>query len=102
MASVTPDLWLPSQSQGITAYLAGTKLYCLVTEAHVNNFCRAARNSGEAWIRTQVQRPNYLCHLSSLGNQRHHCLPTADHICVVVLAVIAKIMTMILIIAQVS
>jgi len=31
MASATPDLRLPSQPQGIT----GTKLYCLVTEAHV-------------------------------------------------------------------
>jgi len=29
MASAMPDLWLPSQP------LAATKLYCLVTEAHV-------------------------------------------------------------------
>jgi len=65
MASVTPDLWLPSQPQSLDSYftvilfmptmcdvcqpfvkriymmmtydhrpLAGTKLYCLVTEAH--------------------------------------------------------------------
>ena len=33
MASVTPDLWLPSQLRSITAVqLAGTKSYCLVTE----------------------------------------------------------------------
>jgi len=35
MASATPDLWLPPQPQGITAALTGTKLYCLLTEAHV-------------------------------------------------------------------
>jgi len=35
MASATPDLRLPSQPRGITAPLPGTKLYCLVTEAHV-------------------------------------------------------------------
>jgi len=35
MASVMPDLQLPSQLQGITAPLTGTKLYCLVTEVHV-------------------------------------------------------------------
>jgi len=29
MASVMPDLQLPSQLQGITAPLTGTKLYCL-------------------------------------------------------------------------
>ena len=37
MASAMPDLWLPSQSRGITAYRpsTGTKLYCFVTETHV-------------------------------------------------------------------
>ena len=35
MASATPDLRLPSQPQGITGPLTSTKLYCLVTEAHV-------------------------------------------------------------------
>ena len=35
MASAMPDLRLPSQPQGITAPLTATKLYCLVTEAHV-------------------------------------------------------------------
>ena len=35
--------------------LAGTKLYCLVTEAHVcfNNLPRVALDSGEAGIRTR-------------------------------------------------
>jgi len=35
--------------------LAGTKLYCLVTEAHVcvNNMARVALDSGEAGIRTR-------------------------------------------------
>ena len=34
MASATPDLRIPSQQRSVTAFLAGTKLYCLVTEAH--------------------------------------------------------------------
>jgi len=32
VASVTSELRLPSQTQG---RMAGTKLYCLVTQAHV-------------------------------------------------------------------
>jgi len=46
---------LPSQPQGITACLAVTKLYCLVTEARVcvNNLSRVAVYSGAAGIRTR-------------------------------------------------
>jgi len=36
MASVTPTIRLPSQSQDIAAPRgSGTKLHCMVTEAHV-------------------------------------------------------------------
>ena len=38
MASATPDLWLPSQPQSITANCTSTALYCLVTEEGVREW----------------------------------------------------------------
>jgi len=45
MAGATPDLQLPFQLQDIAVSLTGTKLYCLVTEAHV---CEQLANDSDS------------------------------------------------------
>ena len=65
MASATPDLWLPSQLQGITAHWLVPN-YTAWWQRHmcVNNLSGVALDSGEARIQTptcwsQVQCPNH-------------------------------------------
>jgi len=62
MASVTPTVICPAAEHHRP--LAGTKLYCLVTEAHVREQLAQSRYSHESGTagsrtRSRVQRPNH-------------------------------------------
>jgi len=75
--SATPDLRLPPQLQGFTYRpLSRTKLYCLVTEAHVSDqlvTCRGNCRSGVA--QAMRHRLQWFIHLRAHGHQQGRCAP---------------------------
>jgi len=92
MASETPDLRLPSHPQSVTAPwpVASTKLYCLVTEAHVceqlaQTCCLAMHQPGVERVtsRSQVRQPNHYTTepLTLSFNQLDSCFAVWCHSC---------------------
>jgi len=92
MASETPDLRLPSHPQSVTAPwpVASTKLYCLVTEAHVceqlaQTCCLAMHQPGVERVtsRSQVRQPNHYTTepLTLSFNQLNSCFAVWCHSC---------------------
>jgi len=73
MASAMPDLWLPSQSRGITA-LSLVPIYTACWQRHM---CEQLAQSAGSWTRdpkSQVKCPNH--YITSPPYRRHHRLQT--------------------------